>query len=185
MTTVAPRPRLLVLLGLGVAAALPGCGSGGGGGAEVSSATLVPEASTTTTSAPAATAATTSTSARRATTTVTAARAVSTTSTAATRPRPKVVQASQGDRVVAVFVASGSTLSDPSFARARARLKAIGYAPTSTGETDCSQGAREALPELREYSMALEFANQADASRFAALYGPVLGTVAVTVYCAD
>lgn len=186
MTPTAARPPLLVLLAVGVSLALAGCG--GGGDAEVSSATLVPEPSTTTTSAPPVTAAAApSTSARLATTT-TAARPGSTTTTsrpAAGSSRPKAVQASQGDRVVAVFVATGASLADPSFAKARARLKAIGYAPTSSGDTDCSQGAREALPKLQAYSMSVEFATQADASRFTALYGPVLGTASVTVYCAD
>jgi len=87
--------------------------------------------------------------------------------------------------VVAVFVATGPNLGSPSFAPAKARLATLGYRGFSGGDTACSQGAQEALPKLQAYSLSLPFATQADAARFASLYGPVLGTARITVFCAD
>lgn len=100
-------------------------------------------------------------------------------------PRPEAVVPKQGDRVFAVFVATGSSGRDPSFTAAKARLADLGYRDFSEGETGCSQGAEEALPQLQDISLSVEFATRADADRFTALYGPVVGTAAVTVFCAD
>ena len=96
-----------------------------------------------------------------------------------------MVSPQQGDRVVSVFVATGASLGEPSFTKAKARLEALGYGSYSGGDTACSKGAEEALPQLRAYSLSLEFATRADADRFATLYGPVIGTAGVTVFCAD
>ncbi len=100
-------------------------------------------------------------------------------------PRPEPVEAKQGDMVFAVFIATGASGRDQSFTSAKARLADLGYRMFSEGETTCSQGAKEAVPRLQDISLSVEFATRADADLFAALYGPVIGTVAVTVYCAD
>ena len=91
----------------------------------------------------------------------------------------------EGDRVVAVFLATGPSPADPSFAEAKARLTALGYHGYSGGDTACSQGAEEALPHLQDYSLSLEFAIRDDAERFAQRYGPILGIASVTVFCVD
>lgn len=100
-------------------------------------------------------------------------------------PRPEAVQPKQGDRVFAVFVATGSSGRDPSFTAAKARLAELGYRTFTEGETGCSQGAEEALPQLQDISLSVEFATRVDADRFTALYGPTVGTAAVKVFCAD
>lgn len=105
--------------------------------------------------------------------------------TTVTPPGPKVAQANQGDRVFAVFVATGDTSRAPSFTAAQDRLKSLGYTDFAEGETGCSQGAKEALPQLKDMSLSVEFATRADADRFSALYGPVIGVAAVKVFCAD
>jgi hypothetical protein len=99
--------------------------------------------------------------------------------------RPQAVLANQGDRVVAVFVATGASFEDASLTRAIARLQSLGYTAYAAGETGCSRGAKEALPRLGQYAVSVEFATRADADRFAALYGAVVGIATVTVYCAD
>ena len=116
------------------------------------------------------------------TTPVTGVRAA--TSTTGLR-HPEVVIPQQGDRVVAVFVATGPSPAQPSFVEAKARLTALGYHGYSGGDTDCSQGAKEALPHLHDYSLSLEFAVRDDAEQFAGLYGPILGIATVTVFCVD
>lgn len=105
--------------------------------------------------------------------------------TTVTPPGPKVAQAKQADRVFAVFVATGDTSRAPSFTAAQDRLKSLGYTDFAAGETGCSQGAKEALPQLKDTSLSVEFATRADADRFSALYGPVIGVAAVKVFCAD
>lgn len=178
------RPAAAALLAITVAVVAAGCG----GGEERVAVSGTPAAEPTTTSslapAPSSTAATVAAappSTSRASTT----RPRPSTTTTKKAPLPKVVVARQGDRVVAVFVATGSSLADPSFSKAKARLTALGYRGYSGGDTSCSQGAKEALPQLEEYSLSLEFATRAEADRFSALYGPVLGTAGVTVFCAD
>jgi hypothetical protein len=111
-------------------------------------------------------------------------KAAVTTSTT-TAGRPQAVVARQGDRVVAVFVATAASFEDASLTRAIARLQSLGYTAYSSGDTGCSRGAREALPRLGQYAVSVEFATRADADRFAALYGAVVGIATVTVYCAD
>lgn len=167
------------LLAVGVALVAAGCR--GGEERVVVSGAGDADASITTSEAPATTVSVTSTTrALRPAATTTTVRPTTTTA-----PRPKVVVPQQGDRVVAVFVATGTTLGDPSFARAKAGLVALGYRGYSGGDTSCSQGAREALPQLQDYSLSLEFATSTDAARFAAQYGKVIGTATVTVFCAD
>jgi len=176
-----PRPVSSLLLVVGVAAVLAGC-RGGGDRVAVSGSTPAP--STTSTSAPPPTVGTTTTAHQASTTT---SRRPSTTTTTTAKPMgpPRVVVPQQGDRVVAVFVATGASLDEPSFATARARLGVLGYTGFSGGDTACSRGAKEALPQLKGYSLSLEFATRADADRFAARYGRVIGIAAVNVYCAD
>lgn len=176
------RPLSIVALAVCLAGVVAGCR--GGTERVVASGAGAADDATTTSAAPSTTvAAATSTTARpagTAATTTTARRATTTTA----RP-PKVVAANQGDRVVAVFVATGAALTDPSFTRARSRLATLGYRGFSGGDTGCSQGAKEALPQLQAYSLSLEFATSAEAARFAALYGQVIGTATVTIFCAD
>jgi hypothetical protein len=71
------------------------------------------------------------------------------------------------------------------FGAAKARLADLGYTASSSGDTACSQGAREALPQLKEVSLSVEFRTRTEADRFAALYGRVVGTAPVKVFCAD
>ncbi len=183
MHRLIPRPIAPALMSLATLVAVVGCG---GDGERVVAAGAAPlEPTTTATSAPPDTVAPTSTTTRaRAATTTTTTRAAA-RSTTTTPALPKVVVAQQGDRVVAVFVATGASLDDPSFTRAKARLTSLGYKGSSGGDTACSRGAEEALPQLEEYSLALEFATEAEAARFAARYGTVIGTAAITVSCAD
>ena len=47
-------------------------------------------------------------------------------------------------------MATGDDLADPVFGAAEARLAEPGYDASGSGETGCSQGAREALPQLKE-----------------------------------
>ena len=180
MSRTAPRSLLLLLAAAGVA--LGGCRGGsdrvgleGGAGQEPPSTTATSTAPPSTTVVP-----TTTTTRPAARTTTTALRRTTTT---AARPKPVVPQ--QGQQVVAVYVATGPSLEGPSFTRARARLSSLGYTGYSGGDTACNRGATEALPQLQEYSLSVEFASRADAQRFADLYGPVLGIASVSVYCAD
>ncbi len=78
-----------------------------------------------------------------------------------------------------------ASLDAPAFAKAKARLAALGYKGHTGGDTACSQGAKEALPQLQEYSLSLEFRTRGEADRFAALYGQVIGTALVTLSCLD
>ena len=170
MHRTSARPFVALLVAAGVTVGLIGCG---GEDEQVTSSSTVPvETSATTLPPPSTTTAALST-------TTTAAQPTTTVS----RPRPVV--AGQGDRVFAVFVATGDDLADPVFGAAEARLGELGYDASSSGETGCSQGAREALPQLKEFSLAVEFRTRAEADRFAALYGRVVGTAAVKVFCAD
>lgn len=167
------RPFATLLVTVGMTAGLVGCG---GRDKQVATTSTVPVETSTTTLPPPSTT----------TTTV----AASTTTTAAAQPtttvsRPKAVVAGQGDRVFAVFVATGDGLADPAFGVARSRLAELNYESSSSGETRCSQGAREALPQLKQFSLSVEFRTRAEAVRFAALYGRVVGTAAVKVFCAD
>ncbi len=170
MHRTSARPFAALLVAVGVTAGLFGCG---GRDEQVASTSTAPvETSTTTLPPPSTTTA-----------------AVSTTTTGAqpttTVSRPQPVVAGQGERVFAVFVATGDDFADPAFGAAKARLADLGYSASSSGETGCSQGAREALPQLKELSLAVEFRTRAEADRFAALYGRVVGTAAVKVFCAD
>lgn len=175
--------HLATMLTVGGAVAVAAGCRGGGDEVVAGGATPVEVATTTTAAAPATTvAATTTSTARRAGAATTTTTVRSATTAAAL---PKVVVSQQGDRVVAVFVATGASLADPSFATAKSRLASLGYRGYSGGDTSCSQGAREALPQLQDHSLSLEFATTADAARFAARYGTVIGTATVTVFCAD
>jgi len=171
MHRTSDRPFAALLVAAGVVAALAGCG---GEGEQVASNSTVPVETSATTLPPPST-------------TTTAAVGTSTTgaqpTTTVSRPQPVV--AGQGDRVFAVFVATGDDLADPVFGAAEARLAELRYDASSSGETGCSQGAREALPQLKEVSLSVEFRTRAEADRFAALYGRVVGTAAVKVFCAD
>jgi Tfp pilus assembly protein PilW len=184
MFSAIPR-RVALLLLVGAVTAAGGCDGGNG---RVASGGAAP-AETSTTTAPPSSIATTSTTGAPATSTTRRSGSGSTSTTThpttSTSPRPREVVPQQGDRVVAVFVATGATLGDPSFTRAKARLTSLGYRGHSGGDTGCSRGAKEALPQLQAYSLSLEFATDADAARFASLYGKVIGTASVTVYCAD
>jgi len=165
------RPFAALLAAAGVMAGLVGCG---GEDEQVTSSSTVPvETSTTTLPAPS----TTTTAA--ASTTTTGAQVTTTVS------RPQPVVAGQGERVFAVFVATADDFADPVFGAAKARLAELGYSPSSSGDTACSEGAREALPQLKEVSLSVEFRTRAEADRFTALYGRVVGTAAVKVFCAD
>ena len=170
MHRTSARPFVALLVAVGVTAGLVGCG---GEGEPVASSSTVPVETSTTTLPPPST---------------TTTAAVSTTTTGAqttTMSRPQPVVAGQGDRVFAVFVATGDDLADPVFGAAEARLAELRYDASSSGETGCSQGAREALPKLKAFSLSVEFRTRAEADRFAALYGRVVGTAAVKVFCAD
>ena len=181
MNRTIPRPILVVLITANVVGALAGCRGGEDQVAVGGSASPETSATSTTPPSPTSTLPATTTQAPTPAESSTTARPTTTTG----RAPPKVVVPKQGDRVVAVFLATGTTLADPSFAQAKARLNRLGYKGYSGGDTDCSQGAREALPRLQEYSLSVQFASRAEADRFAALYGPVLGTATVTVFCAD
>ncbi len=171
MHRTSARPFAALLVAVGVTAGLFGCG---GRDEQVASSSTAPVETSTTTLPPPST-----TTAPVVSTTTTVAQPTSTVS------RPKPIVAGQGDRVFAVFVATGDDLADPVFRAADARLAELGYDASSSGETGCSQGAREALPQLKEFSLAVEFRTRAEADRFAALYGRVVGTAAVKVFCAD
>ncbi|CAA9257420.1 MAG: hypothetical protein AVDCRST_MAG76-2641 [uncultured Acidimicrobiales bacterium] len=181
MNRTIPRPALVVPIAVTVAAALAGC-RGGEDQVAVGGSTT-PEASATSTTSPPPSSTLRTTTSQPATSVETSTTVRATTTTR--RAPPKVVVPKQGDRVVAVFLATGTTLADPSFERARARLTSLGYKGRSGGDTACSQGAKQALPQLQDYALSVEFATRADADRFAALYGPVLGTATVTVFCVD
>ena len=176
------RPALVVLIAVNVATGLAGC-RGGEDRLPVGASTT-PETSATTTTAPSPSS-TLPTTIRQAPAPTAASTTTLRRSTTSRTAPPKVVVPKQGDRVVAVFVASSASLADPSFARAKARLNSLGYKGYSEGDTSCSQGAKEALPQLQDHSLSLEFASRAEADRFVVLYGPVLGTATVTVFCVD
>lgn len=175
----------LLVVAVAAAAGLTGCRGGSGG--VTASGTAAPDVPTTsTTVAPEPTSSTTrrsTTTGRAATTTTARGTGASTSSTAG--GKPQVVAPQQGDKVVAVFVATGASLDEPAFTQAIARLKALGYPAYSGGDTGCSRGAKEALPQLGQYSLSVEFATRPEADRFATLYGKVIGIATVTVYCAD
>jgi len=167
------RPRATLVVATGLVVVLSAC--------RAKSNSTPPAETAVSTSAPPATEAPSATSTLPATTApTTVARA---TTTAARRP--EAVVPNQGDRVFAVFVATADSPTDPSFATATARLRTLGYRVYASGDTGCSQGAQEALPQLQGSSLSVEFRTRADADRFAALYGPVIGIAAVTVFCAD
>ena len=171
MHCTSARPFAVLLVATGVMVGLIGCG---GEDEQVTSSSTVPVETSATTLPPPSTTTTAAVS-----TTTTGAQPTSTVS------RPQPVVAGQGERVFAVFVATGDDLADPVFGAAEARLAELRYDASSSGETGCSQGAREALPQLKEFSLAVEFRTRAEADRFAALYGRVVGTAAVKVFCAD
>lgn len=187
MPPIPRRPALTLVVAVAVAVALPGCRGGGGGVA--ASGTAAPEVPTTSTIAGADASSSTSrrpsTTTGRATTSSSSSKGGGTTTTSSGGGKPRVVVPQQGEKVVAVFVATGASLDEPAFTQAIARLKALGYPAYSGGDTGCSRGAKEALPQLGQYSVSVEFAARSDADRFAALYGPVVGIASVTVYCAD
>ncbi len=128
MHRTSARSFAALLVAAGVTVGLVSCG---GEDEQVTSSSTVPGETSTTTLPPPST------------TTV----AVSTTTTGAqpttTVSRPQPVVAGQGERVFAVFMATGDDLADPVFGAAEARLAELGYDASSSGETGCSQGARE------------------------------------------
>ncbi|MFP5370207.1 MAG: hypothetical protein ACLGI3_05600, partial [Actinomycetes bacterium] len=171
-------PLLAVVLAAATAA---GCGGGGERVDLEGAAASEPPSTTATTPAPTTTALPTTTTTRAAAPTTTTTRPRTTTTAA--RPKPVVPQ--HGQRVVAVFVVTGASLDEPSFDRARARLRSLGYSDRSGGDTACMHGAKEALPQLEAYSLWVEFVSQADAQTFAALYGTVVGIASVGSGCLD
>lgn len=181
-TTRRPAATLVLIAGLAGLAGLTGCRGGRGG--VTASGTAAPDVLPTTTTV----AEISSSTSRRPSTTVrstSTSKANRSPTTTAAGGRPQVVVPQQGDRVFAVFVATGGSLEEPAFAQAIARLKSLGYPAYAGGDTGCSRGAKEALPQLGQYSLSVEFATRAEADRFIALYGTVIGVAAVTVYCAD
>jgi hypothetical protein len=118
---------------------------------------------------------------------ITVKQATPTTKATATQPAlPKLAPRFPEGPVTGVFVATGSAgLEDASFAPAAARIRALGYKGDYAASTGCSQGAEEALPQLDDFSVGLFFTSATEATRFATMYGPVIGTAQVTLVCLD
>lgn len=183
MPRTARRTAVSLLVAAAAASAgLTGCRGGDGVAASGTAVPDVPTTSTTVAADPASSTTRRSSTTGRAPTTT---RDTGATTTSTAGGKPQVVVPQQGDKVVSVFVATGASLDEPAFTQAVARLKALGYPAYSGGDTGCSRGAREALPQLGQYAVSVEFATRSEADRFAALYGKVIGIATVTVYCAD
>ena len=100
---------------------------------------------------------------------------------------PQAADIRHGSEVWAVYVLVTPTYDGPGWAEAGARVESLGYTP-SGGELACDTGAAEALgldPQL--IGRGVYFGSQADAQRFADLYGAgdVVGIARVTLLCLD